>query len=187
MRLVMLPAALLFGTLAACDASTSSPAKSEAPPVVTTVQPKVQFPQVTDRGRAALEALPAEAQKRVPSSPVPVLVPTDRALSSVTLMVDREYYALFAKIPGGTIHVQGTRARVEVEGIPQAPGKSVLRGGLRAHLTENEGIRVASWMENEVSYAVDLECESPEAPMCASDKEVVAIANGLVHVGGGAR
>ena len=177
--------------LAGCD-SRSSSSKSvatgttRASSSVDVVQPKIRWPSATLVDHATRVALPLDAQRLLTRSPVPVLVPPkDVRLDAVKLVVDDEFYAFSAKLEtGASIVVQGTRARVRIEGVEPVPGRMALHGDVLGHVTENEGIRVATWIENETSYSVDLECVSPEEAQCTSDDQVIALAKSLVFVGG---
>lgn len=152
-----------------------------------TIQPTVTFPPATKITRPVLERLPADAKKLVRKATVPVLVPPDGVKpESIVVIVEPEFYAVSAKTEtGASISVQGTRSRVRYDDVPAAAGRTQLHEGLRGFVTENEGIHVASWVENEVAYSVDLECASPDDALCKDDEGVIQMAKQLVFVGGG--
>ena len=178
-------AALATGCEASSTSGGASTRKSEPPSVATTIRPQITWPAQGTVDRTALEALPSEARRVVPTSPVPVLVPTRFTLTDVVLMVDEEYYALSAKMESRRQHSRPGHARaLQVRGHRAGAREDARSGGLLGHVTENEGIRVASWMEHETAYSVDLECRSPTDAPCQNDKLVLEIANSLVHVGG---
>ncbi len=190
MTVVTQSAWLAASLLLACVPSKAPPPgaestgadKLEKPELVA---PSIEWPDPSSIDREALAALPETGQKLVPSAPVPVLVPKGLALSSTVVIVEREFYSLSAKLPGGaTLAISGTRAQRD-RGIAPFAGNVKLRKGM-GRLSENEGIRVATFMEGGASYSIDLECATKDDARCASPDAVRDLANGLVFVGGGA-
>jgi hypothetical protein len=57
--------------------------------------------------------------------------------------------------------------------------------GVMGHVTVNEGIRAASWIEDGVAHALDLECAVAGDPRCADDAYLLGLIEGLVFAGGG--
>ncbi|WP_437809056.1 hypothetical protein [Sorangium sp. So ce1078] len=182
---------VLLSAVAACD-QTAPP--SEAPhdraaalPLVTTVTPvitAVTWPPAASVDRDALAALPETAAHAARTSQVPVLVPSRRELLAAPVIVAKEHWTSFwARTESITVSLTMTRLSRKVPGIPPIQGAHAVRGE-PAFITANEGIWTAAWIENGVSYALDVECASPEAPSCASDALLRELASELVYVGG---
>jgi hypothetical protein len=176
-------AASVACVLGACN-SREAQSKSTGSATTSEALRKAE-PGATDA--IALGKLSPEAQLAVTRSPVGVLVPSDPALlASGTVMADKSWYAFHAQTSGVTIAIQGTNvAHVHPEVAPD-DGNTILRRG-RGYVTVNEGIRTASFIEDGVAYAVDVECATAGDPHCASDAYVLELTNGLVKVGGGTR
>ncbi|WP_437671918.1 hypothetical protein [Sorangium sp. So ce131] len=186
---------LLAAAVAACE-QTAPPSESPlaqaaalsaaaaAPPVPA----HVAWPPAASLDRGALAALPKRAAHAAGTSRVPVLVPSRRELLAAPVIVAKEHWTSFwARTEEITVSITMTRLSRKVPGIPPLRGAHIVRGE-PAFITANEGIWSASWVESGVSYALDVECASPEAPACASDALVREIAAELVYVGGaGAR
>ena len=182
-------AAVALLATAACD---GAPAKktSTTPPDVTggeIIRPQVTFPPSSKVARDVRAALPSEARQALKRATMPVIVPSAaKKLRAITLVVEPEFYALSAKTEDNvSISVQGTRARVRYDEIPAMPGKTPLHDGILGHVTQNEGIWTAAWLENEVAYSVDFECASPDDAACADATRVIALAKELAYVGRG--
>lgn len=173
----------LTSLLVACNDPPASTATANAPNVVTS---NVIWPASTQIDRALLGALGAEARAKVSRAPVPVLVPRGDDLVAASLVVEPEFYAFSHRRDGLTVAVQATRREHRHEGVGPIRGDRPLRGTM-GFVTENEGIRSASWRENGVAYSVDLECETPTDARCADDTLVTSIVEGLSFVGGGGR
>lgn len=140
---------------------------------------------VDERARARL---PETLRSSVDASPVPVLIPGGEGWSEPFLSSPRgaggpgHGYAFAARRPGQTIAIQGSRIATLVPGIGRHDGRERLRGG-HGFLSDNDGIKTATWIEHGVAYALDLECASPQSPACdlaAARAEVES----LVYVGG---
>lgn len=174
--------ALLATLLLGCKSRESVPTGTQSAAVQTSIQP-VQFPKTIDG--VARAHLPKDEQAKVATSTVPVLVPKDGALLAVgVVMVEEVWTAFHAQAGGVTVHVAGTRlAHVHPE-VPPSPGQTALRAG-KGRVTVNEGIRQATFEENGVSYAVDVECARQDDARCTTDAYVVELTNALVFVGGG--
>ena len=185
-------AAVTVVSSVACDAA---PTKRAAPPPAVDVdvaggeiiRPQVTFPSSSKIAKDVRASLPAEARLALKRATMPVIVPSaTKKLRAIALVVEPEFYALSAKTDDNvSISVQGTKARVRYDDIPPIPGKTALHDGILGHVTQNEGIWTASWMENEVAYSVDFECASPEDAACADASRVIALAKELAYVGRG--
>ncbi|WP_437631506.1 hypothetical protein [Sorangium sp. So ce854] len=182
---------LVAAAVAACE-PTAPPsetpreqtASQTAAAVVTPVIAGVVWPSAASLDRGALAALPGTAAHAAQRSQVPVLVPSRRELLAAPVIVAREHWTSFwARTESMTVSLTMTRLSHKYPGIPPMRGAHAVRGE-PAFITANEGIWSASWVENGVSYALDVECASPEAPACASDALVRELAAELVYVGG---
>ncbi|WP_437285853.1 hypothetical protein [Sorangium sp. So ce406] len=182
---------LLAAAIAACE-QTAPP--SEAPrdqaatlsaaAVVTPVIATVTWPPAASVDRGALAALPRTAAHAARTSQVPVLVPSRRELLAAPVIVAKDHWTSFwARTESLTVSLTMTRLSHKYPSIPPLRGAHSVRGE-PAFVTANEGIWSVSWNENGVSYALDVECASPEAPACASDALVRELAAELVYVGG---
>ncbi|MGK4002533.1 hypothetical protein WMF31_07915 [Sorangium sp. So ce1036] len=182
---------LLLAALAACDQAapaSETPREQTAalspatalPPVISTVA----WPAAASLDRGALAALPRKAAHMAMKSQVPVLVPPRRELLAAPVIVTRQHWTSFwARTEELTVSLMMTRLSRKHPSIPPLRGAHSVRGK-PALVTVNEGIWSAAWAENGVSYALDVECASPEAPPCASDALVRELAAELVYVGG---
>ncbi|AKV04225.1 hypothetical protein AKJ09_10888 [Labilithrix luteola] len=182
--------------VAACNGSSppnSSAAEGESAKVV---RPQVSWPAPASLDRTAVASLAASGdssgiQARIDRSPVPVLVPRDASLTTAALVVEGEFYAYSGRGDGIVVAVQGTRAAHRYEGIaavgPKTPGARRVRGS-QGFVTENEGIRTASWIENGVAYTADVECSDRKDTRCTDEAYVVDLVESLAYAGGaGAR
>ncbi|WP_437314753.1 hypothetical protein [Sorangium sp. So ce385] len=176
---------------AACDQAAPP---SEAPrdpaaaqPLVATAAPviaPVTWPPAASVDRGALAALPEAAAHAARISQVPVLVPSRPELLAAPVLVAKEHWTSFwARTESMSVSLTMTRLERKYPGIPPFRGTHAVRGA-PALITANEGIWTASWIENGVTYALDVECASPEAPACASDALLRELAAELVYVGG---
>lgn len=181
----------LLGTLSLVGAGCQKPQPSGEPaakvaePQQTNVEiAKVTWPNAGTIDRLALAALPTDARSNVGKSPVPVLVPNDAQLLSTALVsLGDDWYACNTKLEGLTINVQGNRASHAYDDLPKLEGTRSIRTS-KGFVTTNEGIEVASWMENGVAYAVDVECADRDDARCLSDDFVLQTAESLKYVGG---
>lgn len=145
---------------------------------------RVVWPPDEQIDRAALAALPPPAAAAVRISEVPVLVPPRPALLAAATIIAKPNWTTFsAGAEGITVSVMATRLAHRYDHIPPARGTSTVRGQ-PAFVTQNEGIWSVTWMENGVSYTVDLECASHEDAACASEAAVLELAGALAYVGG---
>lgn len=182
---------LLLMALAACDPAApalETPREQTAAlspaPALPLVISTVTWPAAASLDRGALEALPRKAAHAAMKSQVPVLVPRRRELLASPVIVTRQHWTSFwARTEDLTVSLTMTRLSRKIPSIPPFRGAHFVRGK-PALVTVNEGIWSATWIENGVSYALDIECASPDAPSCASDALVRELAAELVYVGG---
>ncbi len=175
--------AIAVCAVAACNGATPSE-PVQAAPVATTISPQIAWPAGAADTRA-LAALGGDAPAQLARSPVPVLAPSAAdALESPAVVVGPEYYAITGRAHGATVTIQGTRAQHAVEGVGPIEGDRAIRRA-KGFVTVNEGIRVASWMENGAAYSIDVECADPTGDArCTSDAFVLGLAERLAYVGG---
>ena len=126
------------------------------------------------------ERLPAELRDRVDESAVPVLLPRSLDLARATLVVEPTFTALSVPAPGITVSLHTVRIAHQHPGVTAAWGRTArpMRGGT-GHVTVNEGIRVATWIEGGITYALDLECAQAGDPRCADDAYLLSLVEEL--------
>jgi hypothetical protein len=186
-------------TLLACNGNTSVSRSDERAPAVATsnvsvtVRPVVAWPAASTIDDSALVALSRDGSKSdrevralISRSPVPVLAPKGLLLSTPSLVVEGEYFALSARVDGATISLQGTRAAHRYEGVEPTEGNRNVRA-TKGFVSTNEGIRTASWIENGVAYSVDVECSDSRDARCQSDAFLLEVVGQLAYVGGSGR
>jgi hypothetical protein len=188
----------------ACNGNTSATRTDEHAPAVSTssvvVRPTVAWPAASSIDEGALLSLSRSGDKTdreiralVSRSPVPVLAPKDLRLTTPTLVVEGEYFALTGRVDDATsratVSIQGTRAAHRYEGVdPVAGTRDLARGAtIRGFVTINEGIRTASWIENGTAYNVDVECSEHTDLRCQSDDFLLSVVAQLTFVGGSGR
>ena len=188
----------------ACNGNTSASRSDERAPAVSTssitVRPAVAWPALGTIDDGALLSLSKsggrtdrEIRALIARSPVPVLAPHELQLSSPTLVVEGEYFALTGRVDGATVSLQGTRAAHRYEGVDPATGNRELvrlygsARTARGFVTTNEGIRTASWIENGAAYSVDVECSDAADSRCHGDEFLLSVIAQLSYVGGSGR
>lgn len=137
---------------------------------------------------ARLRALPASAQEVVSRSRLPLLVPRDpQLLSTAVVTAGPRWIALSAAGEGFTVALHGTnQAPFEIaEETPPASPNDTVRGA-PAVVSENDGIRTATWDEAGMAWALDVECHDVEQDArCADDTYLRSLAEQLELIGGG--
>lgn len=113
---------------------------------------------------------------------VPVLAPPGEWTGDLHVIPLDSGFALVARRGPTKLVVQASRIAHLHPGLPPARPNTRVRG-VDGNVTENEGIRSATWIEHGVAYTADLECADPEAPAC-SDEGLVALVDALVYIGG---
>ncbi|MBM4376446.1 MAG: hypothetical protein FJ095_15300 [Deltaproteobacteria bacterium] len=132
----------------------------------------------------AVSRMSDAARAEVARSPVPVLaVANAKWLASMVVTTGLHWYATSVRDGELTVSIHGTRlAHVHPE-IPPAEGRSRVRGK-PAFVTENEGIVSASWLEDGIAYALDVECFDRADARCRSEGYALELGRKLVFVGG---
>jgi hypothetical protein len=154
-----------------------------ARPAPAVVAAGIRWPPASAVDHTVLDGLPPAVKEKVAAAPLPVLLPPRIDYGRAALIVEAEYYALSAPDGGVTIALQGSKLAYRWDAIPAQPGRRALRGGTGL-VTVNEGIRTASFTENGVAYALDVECAAHDDPRCADDAFLTALVEGLAFVGG---
>jgi len=186
---------------AACDAAPDSapvskaagelPARSRVVPIEKAIDVRrVSWPRVDEVDDGVAQNLSADVRQAVARSSLPVLVPRALGLVDRTVLIVRDnFYA--ASIHGSddyaglTVNVSATRVTHRYRGMPNVKGRDRVRGDRPAFVTSNEGIWSATWIENGVSYVVEVECAHPsEDARCADSTFVERLADELAFVGG---
>lgn len=178
-----------------CDVSDSTePGAPPADPAPASSAAKAVTPQVIDQqviwpardsiDREALASLPEAAVAAVSTSALPVLVPArGDLLTHAVVMTQPRWTALSSRSNGLTVSLHASRAAHHYAHIAPLPGTRAMRGQ-HGFVGQNRGIWSASWRENGVAYALDIECASLPDPRCDDAAEVLALVEELVYVGG---
>ncbi|MCB9705594.1 MAG: hypothetical protein H6711_27245 [Myxococcales bacterium] len=151
-----------------------------------------RWPDTGGDPRVTLDMLDADSRRVAERATAPVLVPTGPWLAGLRLIDLGEHgHSLRARHQRSKVILQASRiARHHPELPPRGPGNQRIRG-VDGLVTENEGIRSASWIENGTAYTADLECGDAAAPECSGDAGFVALLDDLAilprpaSVGGG--
>jgi hypothetical protein len=132
----------------------------------------------------AKSQLSEAARAELARAPVPMLVVDEPALLRAAVVTTGPHWAaLSAKDGDLTVVLHGTRLAHDYPEIPEARGKSLVRGR-PAFVTENEGIVSASWLEDGVAYSLELECFERSDARCQGDGHLLVLAERLRFVGG---
>jgi hypothetical protein len=180
---------------------TSCGGREAAPPAAQTTPPNTeaaraapqpsgpQWPRAAAIDPSARAALPAPAAGRLQESPVPVLVPNDaRILQRSEAVVLADQYTLTSKVDDATVSIQASPAQPAGRGERSVATPRTQVGSRAVFFTENEAIRVATWIENGVAYSAEVECAKADDPKCRDYTYLRSIVERLVFVGGrGAR
>jgi hypothetical protein len=160
-----------------------APATNTAP--ATAVPTEIRTPRWTERlDEHAVRRMSEASRAEVAQSPVPVLAVADaKWLASMVVTTGPHWYATSVRDGGLTVSIHGTRLAHVHQEIPAAEGRSRVRGK-PAFVTENEGIVSASWLEDGIAYALDVECYDRGDARCRSEAFVLELGRKLVFVGG---
>ena len=150
--------------LAAC----SRPA--EKPPTGTDSQPAAPASAGSQPSDGGLLVLLPEELARQESSSIPNMV------------VEQNHYALARKDDDLSWSLTGSvvnRAESSIAATPPKP-TATLRG-VSVYVSENEGIKTATWIEKGTAFALDLECASAVDPRCTSSTYILDRVRQLVE------
>ena len=122
-----------------------------------------------DTAAGGLE-LSAATRRAIQVSPVPVLLPLSDPWSEALRIIPLgdDGYSLHTRAERSKLILQASGVARLYEDLPGDRGRSQIRG-LPGHLTENEGILSAAWIERGTSYTADLECGDVEADECSAE------------------
>jgi hypothetical protein len=191
--------ALIYAALAIITVGCGSPERPPAAQPATqgagqparTPQQAPQWPTAASVDQTALGAMSADASGQVGESPVPVLVPTDRQiLAASRVSIGASHYTLASSTNGLTVSVQASSTPKEspASAGPSpaglAPPGQFKAGDRQVSITENEGIRVATWFENGVAYSADVECATTTDARCKDNTYLLSLVRDLVFAGG---
>lgn len=126
------------------------------------------------------------AAKQMSASGLTVLLPEDLARQEVTgrsdvLLEDTHYAAsreendISWSLAGSVVN----RAESTIDVSPGTP-MATLRG-VPIYVSENEGIKTATWIENGTAFAMDIECDSDKDPRCISSEYILDRVKRLVE------
>lgn len=156
-------AGILAIALAACTAPAPAPPTSQA-------------------RKELLQRLPGAEREKVAASTVPVLLPRSVPLTFAKLVVERTYTALHDPLPGVTLSLHASRIAHHYDDIPATPGPHPMRG-TSGYVSMNEGIWTATWIEQGVAYALDVECAQAGDARCADEGYLMSLVETLDPVG----
>lgn len=145
-------------------------------------QPTAQPPSNT----SAIAQLPAAQQAAVKQAKVTVLVPpVAQPMAESNVAVQDTHYSLTQPATGLTMSLTGSVATVrrpESGAIGPPPAAAGTVRGVPVYVSENEGIKTATWIENGTAYALDLECASADDKRCVSSDYILDLVRSLVNV-----
>jgi hypothetical protein len=127
---------------------------------------------------------PAPPQNQ-PAPRVTVLLPPSRQESNVE--TDGKHYSTSQKEGDLTVSITGSlaqpnRAEVDIDVGALKPTPAGTVRGVPVFVSENEGIRTATWTEKGTAYAVDIECQAATDARCSSPKYILDLVSSLVDV-----
>jgi hypothetical protein len=188
----------LFGLLAIAALAGCKPSPAFEPAAAALTQAQAQTDQragLASTPREVFRSLPNDdaVQRQIRESEFAVLWPLER-LNAPTLVRESAYYSVSGsqdvhlasgETSRATLTVHATRELHNPEPVPNV--RAVYNAKVRGHeafYTRNEEIATVTWIENRVSYAVDVECSTIEDSRCLGRDFVVACANRLVQLSG---
>lgn len=138
----------------------------------------------TEASRVPATAQPPAAGQVTARSGLTVLVPEALARQESTgpgFVVGQDHYFLSQPDEQMTMSLTGSVVSRDEASIKVNPGKpaGMLRG-VPVYVTENEGIKTATWIENGTAYALDIECASDRDERCVSADYILNVVKGLV-------
>jgi hypothetical protein len=127
----------------------------------------------------AREPTPASLAQAIAAARVPVLLPRDLPLERARLTTADTFTALHLPLDGGvTVSLHSARLAHHHPGVRAAGAPRAMRGGT-GQVTVNEGVRTATWIEDGVAHALDVECGRPDDARCADDRFLLSLVDGL--------
>jgi hypothetical protein len=98
------------------------------------------------------------------------------------MVVEENHYAVSRRDEDLSWSLTGSvvnRAESSIDVTPLAP-TATLRG-VPVYVSENEGIKTATWIENGTAFALDVECASDADPRCTSSEYILDRVRQLVE------
>lgn len=132
------------------------------------------------------QAITESVQGSESSKGLLVLVPPSlsRDESETGLEVDATHYSFSEARDNMVLSLIGgleatSREESETEIAPRTPAATIR--GVPIYVTENEGVKTATWIEQGTAFAVDLECSSEADERCRSSDYIVSVVRDLVE------
>jgi len=127
---------------------------------------------------------PAPPQNQ-PAGRVTVLMPPSRQESNVE--TDGKSYAVSQKEGDATVSITGSlartnRAEADIDVLALKPKPAGTVRGVPVFISENEGIRTATWTEKGTAFAIDIECQAATDTRCSSPTYILDLVSSLVDV-----
>lgn len=159
--------------------------QAPAPQGVTSPSPTAAPTVSAARARALLDVMRPSSRAAMAATTVPLLLPDDLGIAATAMVTSGERWVAASIAQGDhTIAIHATREAMSLPPGDRPAHRDRLRG-VPATVSSNEGVRVATWMEDGVAYMVDVECSRPsEDPRCTQESFVRALVSGLVRVEG---
>ena len=130
---------------------------------------------------------PAPAAASQPSATrLTVLVTPTIARQESEVPVQETHYSISEAQGDVTMSLTGSlategRGEAAADEKPVAPAGTV-RDGVPVYVSENEGIKTATWIEKGTAYALDIECRSDRDERCRSSDYILGVVKSLVDV-----
>jgi len=131
---------------------------------------------------AAACGQPAEPQ----AGRLTVLIPPELAraesLQGDGVLIDQTHYSVTQSEDQMTLSLTGSLVDREESGpdLPPATPTGTLRG-VPVFITENEGIKTATWIEKGTAFALDIECDAATDSRCVSSEYLMTLVGRLVE------
>ena len=145
------------------------------------------LPVPSQNATPAITRLPPAQQAAVKQSKVTVLVPpVAQPLAESNVAVEDTHYSLTQPAAEGlTMSLTGSVASVrrpESGAIGPPPVAAGTIRGVPVFVSENEGIKTATWIEHGTAYALDLECATANDKRCVSSDYILDLVRSLINV-----
>ena len=133
-----------------------------------------------------VESSPQQPAQPAQPSGLLVLLPEEMARQESSaipeLTVEQGYYAVSRRDGELSWSLTGSvvnRAESTVDATPRKPAATVR--GVSVYVSENEGIKSATWIENGTAFALDVECASDQDARCTSNAYLLERVQRLVE------
>lgn len=127
---------------------------------------------------------PRATSPQLPTSRLTVLLPPSRTRdeSQIGLQTEDTHYTFSQKQDNLTLSLTGSLVNRDESSIiadKQGPPAGNVRG-VPFYITQNEGVKTATWIENGTAYALDIECTRQADERCRSTDYIKSILGSLV-------